>query len=161
MLHEVYVQFVDEAALKGDEQAKQLLLPKKGSELAAGYDLVAANRNPIVLKPLDRALIPTGVAIALPPFLEAQVRPRSGLAIKHGVTVANAPGTIDADYRGEIQVILVNLGKEEFLVSRGMRIAQMVIQRVEQIGWKPVAVLPTSTRGESGFGSTGTWAKEV
>jgi dUTP pyrophosphatase len=134
-----------------------LPLPAYQSAQAAGLDLMAAvpADAPIVLAPGARALVPTGVAIALPAGLEAQVRPRSGLAARHGVTVLNSPGTIDADYRGEVQVILVNLGQELFAVTRGMRIAQMVIAPVVAAQFHEVRELDPTSRGEGGFGSTG------
>ena len=118
-------------------------------------DLRANLDNPITLEPLDRCLVPTGLFMALPPGYEAQVRPRSGLAIKKGVTVLNTPGTIDADYRGEVCVVLVNLSAEPFVVNDGERIAQMVIARHEQIDWLPVEVLDETERGAGGFGHTG------
>ncbi|MCA3574752.1 MAG: dUTP diphosphatase [Aestuariivirga sp.] len=120
---------------------------------AAGMDLRAA--EPVSLKPGARCLMPTGLAIALPPGFEAQVRPRSGLAVKHGVTVLNAPGTIDCDYRGEIKVPLINLGQEDFIVARGDRIAQMVIAPVTRIDWAEVELLDETARGAGGFGSSG------
>lgn len=132
-----------------------LPLPDYATALAAGMDLLAAVRGDVVLPPLARAIIPTGLQIALPAGFEAQVRPRSGLAAKHGITVANAPGTIDADYRGEVGVILVNLSAEPFTVTRGMRIAQMVIARYEQARWREVPTLSETARGDGGFGSTG------
>jgi dUTP pyrophosphatase len=134
-----------------------LPLPAYQSPQAAGFDLHAAvpATVPVVLAPGARALIPTGIAIALPPGTEGQVRPRSGLAIRHGVTVLNAPGTIDADYRGEIQVILVNFGRETFMVERGMRIAQLVIAPTMQSMICEVANLNETPRGVGGFGSTG------
>lgn len=134
-----------------------LPLPSYQSAHAAGFDLHAAvpADAPVVMAPRARALIPTGIAIALPPGTEGQVRPRSGLAIRHGVTVLNAPGTIDADYRGEIQVILVNFGADSFTVSRGMRIAQLVITSTMQSVICEVANLDETTRGVGGFGSTG------
>jgi dUTP pyrophosphatase len=134
---------------------RDLPLPNYATEAAAGADLVAAIATDIVLGPLDRAIVPTGISIALPPGFEAQVRPRSGLAAKNGITVANAPGTIDADYRGEVGVILVNLGKEPFTISRGMRIAQMVIARHARAVWQETAKLDETARGAGGFGSTG------
>lgn len=136
--------------------AADLPLPVYQSDLAAGLDLLAAvpADAPIVIAAGGRAMVPTGIAIALPAGAEAQVRPRSGLAIRHGVTVLNTPGTIDADYRGEIQVILVNLGSGEFLVSRGMRIAQLVIAPVARADLIEVQSLDQTTRGEGGFGST-------
>ena len=130
--------------------------PTRASSLAAGFDIVAANENPIEIMPGKRTLVPSGIAIALPEGYEAQIRPRSGLAFKHGVTVLNSPGTIDADYRGEIKVILINHGEEPFVVERGMRIAQMLIARVDAPELVPVAVLSDTVRGEGGFGSTGT-----
>lgn len=132
-----------------------LPLPAYQSDQAAGLDLAAAVASDILLAPGERALIPTGLAIELPPGFEAQIRPRSGLAIKHGVTVLNSPGTIDGDYRGEIQVILINLGQESFAVSRGMRIAQMVIAPVSRAELLPSASLSESERGAGGFGSSG------
>jgi dUTP pyrophosphatase len=134
-----------------------LPLPSYQSVHAAGFDLHAAvpAEIPVVIPPGRRALIPTGIALALPPGTEGQVRPRSGLAIRHGITVLNAPGTVDADYRGEIQVILVNLGVESFTVERGMRIAQLVIAPTMQAVICEVANLDETTRGAGGFGSTG------
>lgn len=139
-----------------------LPLPHYQSALAAGLDLVAAVAadKPVVIAPGDRALIPTGIAIALPPGHEAQVRPRSGLALKHGITVLNAPGTIDADYRGEVQVILVNLGSESFTVERGARIAQLIVAATMRVTICEVASLDETTRGVRGFGSTGTLSGE-
>ncbi len=136
--------------------AGDLPLPAYATALAAGMDLLAAVGADVVLPPLGRAIVPTGLQIALPAGFEAQVRPRSGLAAKNGVTVANAPGTIDADYRGEVGVILVNLSNEPFTVTRGMRIAQMVIARCEQARWQEVETLSATVRGAGGFGSTGT-----
>lgn len=133
-----------------------LPLPAYGSAHAAGCDLLAAVDAPVALKPGERALIPTGLAIAVPEGFEAQVRPRSGLALKQGLTVLNSPGTVDADYRGEVKVILVNLGQEEVTVERGMRIAQLILARHGQVEWSVVDALPDSERGEGGFGSTGT-----
>lgn len=132
-------------------------LPAYETPHAAGMDLRAAlpDGETITLAPGARALIPTGLAIALPPGYEAQVRPRSGLAAKHGVTVLNSPGTVDADYRGEIKVILINHGGEPFAVSRGMRIAQMVVAPVTRASWREATELPDSARGGGGFGSTG------
>jgi dUTP pyrophosphatase len=134
---------------------KDLPLPAYQSELAAGMDLLAAVAEPVTLPPGKRALIPTGIAIALPAGYEAQVRPRSGLAAKHGVTVLNTPGTIDADYRGEVQVILINLGEAEVVIERGMRIAQMIISRIERARLHETPALPATGRGSGGFGSTG------
>ena len=134
-----------------------LPLPAYQSEGAAGLDLVAAVAAdaPVIIGPGRRALIPTGLAIALPAGTEGQVRPRSGLAARHGVTVLNSPGTIDADYRGEIQVILVNLGQDSFTVARGMRIAQLIIAPVMQVTIRETGNLNETTRGVEGFGSTG------
>jgi dUTP pyrophosphatase len=132
-----------------------LPLPQRASPDAAGFDLCAAVAAHVVLAPGARALIPTGFAIALPEGWEAQVRPRSGLALKHGVTVLNSPGTVDADYRGEIGVILVNHGAAPYVVTRGSRVAQLVIARVATVVFREVAALPESARGAGGFGSTG------
>jgi dUTP pyrophosphatase len=134
-----------------------LPLPAYQSAQAAGLDLLAAvpADAPVTLAPHARALIPTGIAIALPPGMEAQVRPRSGLAARHGVTVLNSPGTIDADYRGELQVILVNLGDESFFIGRGMRIAQLIIAPVARARLREVSQLDLTPRGDTGFGSTG------
>ena len=131
-------------------------LPEYATILSAGLDLKANLSESILLKPLQRYLIPTGLFIELPAGFEAQIRPRSGLAFKHGLTVLNSPGTIDADYRGEIKVLLVNLAETDFMVNNGERIAQMVIAKHEQIIWKPVIQLEKSDRGAGGFGSTGT-----
>ncbi|MEK9662301.1 MAG: dUTP diphosphatase [Alphaproteobacteria bacterium] len=133
-----------------------LPLPAYASADAAGMDLVAAIEETLVLEPGARALIPTGIAMAIPAGFEVQVRPRSGLALKNGITVLNTPGTIDADYRGEVGVILINHGGEAFSIERGMRIAQMVVAPVTQTNWQEVDVLPESARGAGGFGSTGT-----
>ncbi len=133
-----------------------LPLPAYATADAAGLDLLAALDQSIMLDSMARALVPTGIAIALPQGYEAQVRPRSGLAAKHGITVLNSPGTIDADYRGEIKVILINLNSEAFEIEPGMRIAQMVIAPVTQIAWDERADLESTTRGTGGFGSTGT-----
>lgn len=130
-------------------------LPEYATPLSAGVDLRANIDAPLTLQPLQRALVPTGLRIALPAGYEAQVRPRSGLAAKHGITVANAPGTIDADYRGEICVILINLSSEPFTVNDGERIAQMVIARHERAEWVPVDTLDETERGDGGFGHTG------
>ena len=131
-------------------------LPQYATPQSAGVDLRANLNEPIVLKPLQRCLVPTGLFLALSQGYEAQVRPRSGLAIKKGITVLNSPGTIDADYRGEINVILVNLSAEEFVIEDGERIAQMVIARHEQAEWEEVEVLDETDRGAGGFGHTGT-----
>lgn len=130
-------------------------LPQYQSAQAAGLDLQAVLDSPLRLKPLERALVKTGLFLALPQGYEAQVRPRSGLALKKGLSVLNSPGTIDADYRGEIGVILVNLSAEEVLIEPGERIAQLVLAAVEQVQWESVEVLPESERGSGGFGSTG------
>ena len=130
-------------------------LPEYATSLSAGLDLRANLDAPIVLQSLQRALVPTGLYIALPEGYEAQVRPRSGLAAKKGITVLNSPGTIDADYRGEVKVILVNLSTEPFVVEDGERIAQMVVARHEQVQWEPCEELDDTARGAGGFGSTG------
>ncbi len=130
-------------------------LPQYETPLSAGMDLRANLDEPVIIKPLERKLIPTGLFIALPEGYEAQIRPRSGLAYKHGITMANTPGTIDADYRGEIKVIVVNLSNETFTVEDGMRIAQMVIAKHERARWIPVEELDETQRGQGGFGSTG------
>jgi dUTP pyrophosphatase len=135
-----------------------LPLPEYQSELAAGFDLLAAipADAPVQIPPGQRAIIPTGIVLALPAGVEGQVRPRSGLAARHGVTVLNAPGTIDADYRGEVQVILVNLGAETFVVERGARIAQMIFANTLSVMLREVEKLDETRRGVGGFGSTGT-----
>ena len=130
-------------------------LPSYATELSAGMDLRANIDEPIVLQPLQRTLVPTGLFMALPAGYEAQVRPRSGLAIKKGITVLNSPGTVDADYRGEVCVILVNLSNEPFTITDGERIAQMVIERHEQVEWLSVEKLDDTERGAGGFGHTG------
>lgn len=130
-------------------------LPAYATPLSAGLDLRANIDEPIVLESLHRALVPTGLFIALPEGYEAQVRPRSGLAAKKGITVLNSPGTIDADYRGEVKVILVNLSQEPFVIEDGERIAQMVVARHEQVQWEPAEDLDDTDRGAGGFGSTG------
>ena len=129
--------------------------PSYETLLSAGMDLRANISKSITLKPLERVIVKTGLFIALPAGLEAQVRPRSGLAAKRGITVLNSPGTVDADYRGEIGVILVNLSNEDFLIKDGERIAQLIIAKHEQITWKEVSILDKTERGEGGFGSTG------
>jgi len=134
---------------------RDLPLPDYATAAAAGLDLRAAVETPLVLLPGERALVPTGIALALPDGYEAQIRPRSGLALRHGVTQLNTPGTVDADYRGEIGVILINHGREPFTVTRGMRIAQLVVAPVARVRWTEVEVLPESERGAGGFGSTG------
>lgn len=130
-------------------------VPCYATELSAGMDLKAAIAEPVTLAPLARAIVPTGLFIALPEGMEAQVRPRSGLAAKHGVTVLNTPGTIDADYRGEIKVIMVNLSDTPFVINPGERIAQMVVAKYEKVEWDEVETLDATVRGEGGFGSTG------
>ena len=130
-------------------------LPAYATEQSAGLDLRANIDAPMVLRPLERRLVPTGLRIALPEGYEAQVRPRSGLALKHGVTVLNTPGTIDADYRGEVMVLIVNFSQENFVVNAGERIAQMVIARYEQAELEPVDVLDETERGAGGYGHTG------
>ncbi len=137
------------------DHASDLPLPRYATEHAAGMDLSAAVEGEVVLAPGQTALIPTGFAIALPPGYEAQVRPRSGLAIKHGIGVLNSPGTIDADYRGEVKVILTNFGAEDFVLRRGDRIAQMVIARHERAVWEERVALEETGRGAGGFGHTG------
>jgi dUTP pyrophosphatase len=136
--------------------AEGLALPAYATDGAAGMDLLAAVTAPLVIPPGGRALVPTGLTIALPHGHELQVRPRSGLALKHGVTLPNSPGTIDEDYRGELGVIVLNTGSEPFTVERGMRIAQAVIAPVVRATWREVAALPDTARGAGGFGSTGT-----
>lgn len=143
-------------AVKTLDHAVGLQLPTYATEQSAGMDLTAAVEEAFDLEPGMRTLIPTGLSIALPKGYEAQVRPRSGLALKHGVTVLNSPGTVDADYRGEVKVILANLGTETFTIERGMRIAQMVIAKHAFVAWETVDELEETTRGAGGFGSTGT-----
>lgn len=133
-----------------------LALPAYATALSAGMDLLAAVAEPVTLEPGQRRLIPTGIAIALPAGFEAQIRPRSGLALKNGISLVNSPGTIDADYRGEIGVIVINHGDQPFTVERGTRIAQMVIARHERAVWTEVDNLDETARGSGGFGSTGT-----
>ncbi|MDD9901646.1 MAG: dUTP diphosphatase [Alphaproteobacteria bacterium] len=135
--------------------AEGLNLPRYATELSAGADLEAAVDAPITLTPGERQLIPTGLSIALPPGYEGQIRPRSGLAYKNGVTVLNAPGTLDADYRGELKVLLANLGTEAFTIERGMRIAQLIVAQHAQAAWELVDTLDDTARGAGGFGSTG------
>ena len=130
-----------------------LPVPARATPGAAGYDLAAAEEG--TLAPMERRLFATGFRIALPEGYECQLRPRSGLALRHGITLANTPATIDSDYRGEVKVALINLGQEVFTVTRGMRVAQMIIARVEAAGFEEVEALPASTRGDGGFGSTG------
>lgn len=139
--------------LPGNEDIE---LPRKMSELASGFDLYAAVAEPLILHPGERRLVPAGFAMSMPAGLEAQIRPRSGLAFKHGITCLNTPGTIDADYRGEIKVLLINLGQEPFTIHRNERIAQMVIQHVPEIELAETDELTDTARGEGGFGHTGT-----
>ncbi|USB32043.1 dUTP diphosphatase [Paenibacillus sp. YPG26] len=138
--------------LPGNEDIE---LPRKMSELASGFDLYAAVEQDVIMEPGARVLIPTGFAIAMPAGLEAQIRPRSGLAFKHGITCLNTPGTIDADYRGEIKVLLINLGAEPFTITRNERIAQMVFQEVPEVELEQVDKLSDTVRGSGGFGHTG------
>jgi dUTP pyrophosphatase len=133
-----------------------LPLPAYATVDSAGMDLMAAIDAPITLQPMQRNLIATGIAIALPQGCEAQIRPRSGLALKHGITCLNSPGTIDADYRGEIKVLLINLGETDFVIEPNMRIAQMVIAQYNQANWQLCTELESTERGAGGFGSTGT-----
>lgn len=135
--------------------ANDLSLPKYATDNSAGMDLMAAIDKDVIIKPLQRIMLPTGIKIALPDNFEAQIRPRSGLALKHGLTVLNTPGTIDADYRGEIAVILINLSNEDFIITRGMRIAQIIISQVAQANLIEVTELSETVRGTGGFGSTG------
>ncbi|MDT3424575.1 dUTP pyrophosphatase [Paenibacillus forsythiae] len=144
-----YVQILK---LPGNEDVN---LPRKMSEQASGYDLFAAVGGEMTLEPGARALVPTGIALAMPDGLEAQIRPRSGLALKHGITCLNTPGTIDADYRGEIKVLLINLGQEPFTIARNERIAQMVFQAVPSVTMVEVEELTDTERGAGGFGHTG------
>jgi dUTP pyrophosphatase len=130
-------------------------LPEYATPLSAGMDLRASIDSPIVLKPLERCLVPTGLAIALPAGYEAQVRPRSGMALKHGISLVNTPGTIDADSRGDIGVILINLSKEDFTIHDGDRIAQLVVAPFTTVSWQPVETLDDTERGDGGFGHTG------
>ena len=131
------------------------ILPEYKSEEAAGADLHAYLEEPIVLKPFSRSLIPTGISVELPKGYEMQVRPRSGLALNYGITVLNAPGTVDSDYRGELKVLLINLGREDFVIKNGDRIAQAVISRISQAEFKEVTSLSKTERGDAGYGSTG------
>ncbi len=134
---------------------QDLPLPSYATDGSAGMDIYADVESDLVIKPGEIALIPTGIAIELPPGYEAQIRPRSGLAINHGITLLNTPGTIDSDYRGEIKIILINLGKKEFVVKRGDRIAQMIISKYAKVEWEEVKELNTTQRGAGGFGHTG------
>jgi dUTP pyrophosphatase len=145
-------------AVKRLPHSEGLPLPARETEGAAGMDLLAAveEASPLGLSPGERRLIPTGLILELPPGYEGQVRPRSGLALRHGITVLNAPGTVDADYRGEVQVLLINLGRENFTITRGMRIAQLVVAKVELAALYETDVVGSTLRGAGGFGSTGT-----
>ena len=143
------------AAVTRLAHGRDLPLPAYATPGSAGMDLLAAVTEALVLRPGAFALVPTGLALALPPDTEAQIRPRSGLALKHGITCLNAPGTIDSDYRGEVGVILINHGAEPFTITRGMRIAQLVMAPVTRLVWDEVEILPATTRGAGGFGSTG------
>ena len=136
-------------------EGRDLALPSRATEHAAGFDLRARVETETVVLPGGRLLVPTGIQLELPPGYEAQVRPRSGLALRHGVTMLNAPGTIDADYRGEVGVVVVNHGEEPFTIRRGDRIAQLVVQRLPEIVWEEVDALAESARGPGGFGHTG------
>lgn len=142
-------------AITQEAHAQDLPLPAYESDAAAGMDLRAAVAEPLTIAPGSRAMVPTGIRIALPSGTEAQIRPRSGLAIRCGISMVNSPGTIDADYRGEIQALLINHGQEDFVIERGDRIAQMVIAPVLQADWEPVDSLDDTVRGEGGFGHTG------
>jgi dUTP pyrophosphatase len=148
-MEEVSVQI-----MRVGQAGSTVALPAYMTEGAAGMDLYAAIGDERVLAPLDRALIPTGIALALPPGFEAQIRPRSGLALEQGLTLANSPGTIDSDYRGEVRVILINLGQEPVTLRPGQRVAQMVVQRVARVQWREVSELPKSSRQAGGFGHT-------
>ena len=152
---EIPFLFVDESAAGGDTQAQALLSPARASARAAGFDLKAANGEPITIESGRWALIPSGIAIGIPEGFEGQVRPRSGLAMRHGVTVLNAPGTIDSDYRGEIKILLINHGDAPFVVERGMRVAQLVMAPMAPVELQVSITLSTTARGENGFGSTG------
>lgn len=132
-----------------------LPLPEYQTELSAGMDIPANIESPVTLQPGERTLIPTGLFLEIPPGYEVQIRPRSGLALKHGVTVLNSPGTVDADYRGEIKVLLINHGQEPFVISKGDRIAQMILAKHDLISWEVTSQLNTTERGDSGYGSSG------
>lgn len=131
------------------------IIPAYATDYSSGVDLCALVDEPLVLSPMERALVPTGIFIGIPEGFEAEVRPRSGIAVKHGVTVLNTPGTIDSDYRGEVKVILINLGNETFTISKGDRIAQMVFKRLARVEFQQVTDLTDTSRGQGGFGSTG------
>lgn len=137
------------------KKSNKITLPKYETKGSSGMDIAAHIEKEIVIEPGDKAIIPTGFSISIPKGFEVQIRPRSGLAAKEGISVLNTPGTIDADYRGEIKVILINLGKKKFFIENGMRIAQMVVSPIIQAQFKEVEFLPETKRGESGFGSTG------
>ena len=137
------------------DHGKGLDLPHYATEGSAGVDLKAAVGEAMTISPLERKLIPTGLSMAIPEDYEAQIRPRSGLAFKHGITVLNTPGTIDSDYRGEVKVLLINLGKENCIVERGMRIAQLVVEKYEKVQWNVVESLDDTSRAGGGYGSTG------
>lgn len=137
------------------DHGKGLDLPHYATEGSAGVDLKAAVDEAVTISPLERKLISTGLSMAVPENYEAQIRPRSGLAFKHGITVLNTPGTIDSDYRGEVKVLLINLGKEDFVVERGMRIAQLVVEKYEKVQWNVVESLDDTSRAGGGYGSTG------
>lgn len=149
-----------EIKIKKLPHGENLPLPAYATKGSAGMDLMAAINEDITLKAGDRVLVPAGISLEIPLGMEAQVRPRSGLAIKHGITVLNTPGTIDSDYRGEVAVILINLGKEDFVITNGMRIAQMIIAHHERVDIKEVRELSGTERGNGGFGSTGTHTTE-
>ncbi len=144
-----------EVCIKVLDHGKGLDLPHHATEGSAGLDLKSATDANVVLHPGERKLIPTGISIAIPDGYEGQIRPRSGLAFKHGITVLNTPGTIDSDYRGEVKVLLINLGNEDFLVERGMRIAQLVVEEYEKVQWSVVESLDDTSRSGGGYGSTG------
>ncbi len=144
-----------EIKIKKTADCEDINTPEYMTSHASGMDVYAAVDTEIILEPGKRELIPTGIAVAIPQGFELQIRPRSGLAVKHGITVLNSPGTIDSDYRGEIKIILINLGDEPFSVRRGDRIAQMVVQKVFQAQWSDVVVLPETDRDDGGFGHTG------
>lgn len=144
-----------QVAVKRLPHSEGLPLPSYATTGAAGLDLIAAVADPLILPPGARTLVPTGLAIALPPGYELQVRPRSGLALKNGIVLPNSPGTVDEDYRGELQVIVMNAGTESFTITRGMRIAQAVLAPVVRLAWHETDTLPETARGEGGFGSTG------
>lgn len=146
---------VREVRIRRLPEGRDLPLPERATEISAGFDLRARVDATTRIEPGERRLVPTGVAIALPPDCEAQVRPRSGLALEHGVTLLNGPGTIDADYRGEIGVILINLGQQPFIIERGDRIAQLVVQRLVAMTLNEVETLDDTARGAGGFGHTG------